>query len=95
MLLWIIKCRAIAGLLRPNLLFLVNSIKMSVRTPYSFTVRPVPPVTNLHIELRTSRQLINSSKNNKKMLKTSCRSEATLVLENMSKYQVIKMLKDC
>ena len=38
MLLWIIKCRAIAGLLRPNLLFLVNSIKMSVRTPYSFTV---------------------------------------------------------
>ena len=43
MLLWIIKCRAIAGLLRPNLLFLVNSIKMSVRTPYSFTVPP-PPV---------------------------------------------------
>ena len=38
MLLWIIKCRAIAGLLRPNLLFLVTSIKMSVRTPYSFTV---------------------------------------------------------
>ena len=44
-MLWIIKCRAIAGLLRPNLLFLVNSIKMSVRTPYSFTVggRSGPP----------------------------------------------------
>ena len=51
MLLWIIKCRVIAGLLRPNLLFLVNSIKMSVRTPYSFTVGGrglVPPVTVSH-----------------------------------------------
>ena len=41
MLLRIIKCWATAGLLRPNLLFLVNSIKMLVRTPYLFTVPPL------------------------------------------------------